>query len=363
MNFSNVFFFILLFGAFKAMHLNLAMSAKTFTEDPCPGIEPSEGCVFVWRTYKSKIQICDNYNDLRNLDFDKSIVAVKLSNNSKVTLWDSYDYSGNFISFKDLGFYRLPDEFTCKTSSIQFYSSQQPVEIDPDLLIRGYIKNGVTNNVFSASDLTNDSITIIFSDEEADYPATIFPSNSTYYVKLPTGRYIRNVGMQNYVSSSVSIDFETNLNESSASTTIFIVPAFSGWRAVLTWGELDKDLDAYLKLPNEEIVYYRKKKSFDGSTTLDVDSRSFGPETVTLSLNSSLSGIYKFYAKSYSKQVPLTQSEAKVIVYQGNTQVSEIHIPTTSNIDNQIYWNAFNLEAVGENQNYIESNEIKDRMS
>lgn len=119
------------------------------------------------------------------------------------------------------------------------------------------------------------------------------------------------------------------------------VAVSNDWSAVLTWGSAVRDMDLYSILPNGKKVYFRNKQS--GNVTLDVDDRDgAGPET--LNFNSVVSGTYQIWVHDYSREVAITQSEAQVVVYRGDTQVEAFTVPT-SGAGGELWWHVCDLNA------------------
>lgn len=298
--------------------------------------------------------MCQATPDLRTVSFDKSALAVQVGPNTKATLWANYNNAGDSRVYNSSGYYQLLD-FPCSTSSVQVASSRVVI-----YSMRGWIKNAQTNQPFAASDLS--SVAISFTGNGQTYNAIIIAQNSTYSIQLSAGTYTRNATLTNYVPSGSSITVSANTDETNADNSVLFSVIFQGWRSVLSWNT-KQDLDAYTKLPNGEIVYYKNKISKDKSVTLDVDNRDgSGPETTTFNFNtSSIVGNYNFYVNSYS-QLPLNASLAKVTVYHGSLEVVELQIP--SNVAGALYWNVFAINvAAGGVQTYSQVNQYKAAMN
>lgn len=318
---------------------------------------PVEGCIWLYKDDFTIMEICKNVADLRAFDFDQSTVSIRLGAYTKVQLWSSYQYTGETKNLTGAGYYALTD-FRAATSSLMIGSTRIQL-----VTVRGYIKNGAKNELISSNDLQDYNALIVFIGSDKNYTANIIFSNSTYSVELLPGSYIRNASLNSYVSSAEHLNISVGSNEDFAENLILLVPQFLGWRAVLTWnGNVDKDLDSFLKLPNGELVFYRKKKSNDSSIILDFDSRNSGPETTQFTFNNQSSGTYRFYVKSYTESANLTASQGKVLVYHGNSQVSEITVPVQTNESRPTFWNPFNLVVDGLIQSYDEVNVIKPKM-
>ena len=160
--------------------------------------------------------------------------------------------------------------------------------------------------------------------------------------------------MTNYITASSNLNITGSSDESTNANTVLLVPVYEGWRAVLSW-KTTVDLDAYTKLPDGTIVYYKNKVSNDKVVSNDVDNRNgSGPETTTFNFTNSSSGTYQYYVNSYSK-TQLNVSEATVTVYHGSSQVAQINAP--NDVASLLYWNVFNINVVaGGAQTYAQVN-------
>jgi hypothetical protein len=83
---------------------------------------PKAGCVWLFQNFLTQVEVCQNTTDLRTLNFDKTVLAIQLGQNTQVTLWNNYNYAGNSRNWNSAGYYQLLD-FPCSTSSVQISSS------------------------------------------------------------------------------------------------------------------------------------------------------------------------------------------------------------------------------------------------
>ncbi len=118
---------------------------------------------------------------------------------------------------------------------------------------------------------------------------------------------------------------------------------------VLTWGKAPRDLDSHMIFPGNNI-FFNNKKGTDAELDVD-DTDSFGPETITLQK--------KHYGESYVYAVhdysnsgsptssELSNSEAKVFVYMGQSLVRTYYVPQnrTGNL-----WTVFRMTGSGDFQ-------------
>ena len=120
-------------------------------------------------------------------------------------------------------------------------------------------------------------------------------------------------------------------------------------RSVLNWGKNPLDLDSHLSYKNQHI-YWDNKQGL--AANLDVDDvDSYGPETVTI--DKKLDGQYYVYSvhdfsdRTQPNTNNLSNSQAKVMVYAGESLIRSYYVPTakTGNL-----WTVFRISPEGEIQ-------------
>lgn len=120
-------------------------------------------------------------------------------------------------------------------------------------------------------------------------------------------------------------------------------------RIVLNWGKNPLDLDSHLSYKNQHI-YWDNKQGL--AANLDVDDvDSYGPETVTI--DKKLDGQYYVYSvhdfsdRAQPNTNNLSNSQAKVMVYAGESLIRSYYVPTakTGNL-----WTVFRISPEGEIQ-------------
>ena len=130
-----------------------------------------------------------------------------------------------------------------------------------------------------------------------------------------------------------------------------------GMRIVLNWGAQPADLDSHLQFSNNHVYFYNKSGD---NTQLDVDDRnSYGPETITV--NTKRDGVRYVYAVHNFSNINikdsfnLSNSNAKVFVYVGQTLIKTYYVPknTTGNL-----WSVFAVTEAGEFQDINALNDV-----
>lgn len=128
-----------------------------------------------------------------------------------------------------------------------------------------------------------------------------------------------------------------------------VMQNLDGMRIVLSWGRTPSDLDAHLAYGSDHI-YFRHK---DGSNAnLDVDDvDSYGPETITINQRNNqeyIFAVHDFSDRSNPNTTNLSNSQAKVFVYIGESLVRTYYISGGSQTGN--LWTVFKINANGEMQ-------------
>ncbi|AUX87509.1 hypothetical protein C3F34_16615 [Acinetobacter sp. ACNIH2] len=128
-----------------------------------------------------------------------------------------------------------------------------------------------------------------------------------------------------------------------------VLKDLNSMRIVLNWGQSPLDLDSHLSYRNQH-VYWDNKQGQDANLDVD-DTDAYGPETVTI--DKRLDGQYYVYSvHDYSDRAQpnttnLSNSQAKVMVYAGESLIRSYYIPTglTGNL-----WTVFRISPEGEIQ-------------
>ena len=124
-----------------------------------------------------------------------------------------------------------------------------------------------------------------------------------------------------------------------------------GLRIVLNWGASPSDLDSHLVYPGNH-VYFSQKEGSDANLDVD-DTDSYGPETITIERKHSgeryVYAVHNFSHRQDIQDSSLSNSNAKVFVYVGQTLIKTYYVPK-----NQLgnLWTVFAVNEQGEIQDY-----------
>lgn len=130
-----------------------------------------------------------------------------------------------------------------------------------------------------------------------------------------------------------------------------VMKNLDGLRVVLNWGASPEDLDSHIAFPSRHI-YWERKTAAGAKANLDVDdTNSYGPETITIEKKQAGQN-YVYAVHDYTNfQRPnasaLSQSNAKVMVYIGQSLVRSYYVPKNQPGN---LWTVFRITGDGEFQ-------------
>lgn len=171
---------------------------------------------------------------------------------------------------------------------------------------------------------------------------------------LSSGNYTLNTSKDGYVSKSFNVVVLPGVVTGNQNTSISPAAASGDFRVVLRWGsqqppDLDAHYNARMSNGARDHVYYANMQGY--TAFLDVDDTSYeGPETITVTDFDALQdgfvySVYNFSNGSSTYSTVLSQSEAYVQVYRGDTLLRTYYVPTDQE---GTAWNVFSVDAQGE---------------
>lgn len=166
--------------------------------------------------------------------------------------------------------------------------------------------------------------------------------SGNFSISLPIGIYTVEIEKNGFVTGYFNV--VSTSGTSSGVQTMVLTPVLSEdeYRIVLTWGATPWDLDSHLSYYDGNTrlihVYYSSKKGYlNGETIAELDlddTSSYGPETVTISLDAELlnDGVFKYSVHDYTNRSStnsnvLSMSGAVVRVYKGNDLITTYNVP------------------------------------
>ncbi|MGC6371067.1 tetratricopeptide repeat protein [Pseudomonas sp. K2I15] len=128
-----------------------------------------------------------------------------------------------------------------------------------------------------------------------------------------------------------------------------VMENLDGLRVVLTWGRTPSDLDSHMIFPGNNI-YFQSKTGTDAELDVD-DTDSYGPETITLQKKhygeSYVYAVHDFTNRGNPGSRELSDSEAKVFVYMGQSLVRTYYVPQNRSGN---LWTVFRMTGNGDFQ-------------
>lgn len=192
---------------------------------------------------------------------------------------------------------------------------------------------------------------------------TTTDSDGTFRLNANIGAYTVEISKNGYVTGYYNVVAgDVGVFSVQDITTMVLTPVLSDdeYRIILTWGDSPRDLDSHLTyyLNNQQqfhVFYSQKTAVYKGKTvaTLDLDDvSSYGPETITMTLDSGLvenGGVFRYSVHNYSGSFysdsgEMSLSNATVRVYAGNNLIKTFHIPRDKT---GTVWHVFDIDKEG----------------
>ncbi|BBP80034.1 hypothetical protein PHLH7_61380 [Pseudomonas sp. Ost2] len=128
-----------------------------------------------------------------------------------------------------------------------------------------------------------------------------------------------------------------------------VMQSLDGLRVVLTWGKTPADLDSHMIFPGNNI-YFEQQRGDDAELDVD-DTDSYGPETITLQKKhygeSYVYAVHDFTNGGNPSSRQLSNSQAKVFVYMGQSLVRTYYVPANRSGN---LWTVFRMTGNGDFQ-------------
>lgn len=233
--------------------------------------------------------------------------------------------------------------------------------------VHGKVIDALTGNVVSGAVV---KLRKNWNNKTGAYSKTLFgnvrsdttDSNGKFSISVGSGCYTAEITKSGYVVGYFNVISGDELFATDETTTMVLTPILSDneYRIVLTWGSTPSDLDSHLTYYVNDVqkmhVYYSKPNgSYNGNNvaSLDLDdTSSYGPETITIHLNSSLltdNSVFRYSVHDYSDgssstTTNLANSNAVIHLYKGNTLLNTYHVPQNGTGS---VWHVFDIDSTG----------------
>lgn len=189
-------------------------------------------------------------------------------------------------------------------------------------------------------------------------------SNGNFDLTLPIGHYTLEISKDGYIVGYYNVVSQSDDGVRRMSYVLTPVMSEGEYRIILTWGSTPRDLDSHLtyyetgSMSRAMHVYYSNKKGYiDGVKVAELDlddTNGYGPETVTLTIDSSVltgSDYFRYSVHDFtnggsagSSSRALSNSGAVVRVYTNNELLETYNVPTGRNGN---VWQVFALSSSG----------------
>ncbi len=234
--------------------------------------------------------------------------------------------------------------------------------ISPNYYVKGLVKNAITGEYISGVTVKfrkgwNNETGAYVKDLLGRAKTATTDANGSFSCLVAIGAYTAEISKDGYVTGYYNV-----VGSISGDYTIVISPVLSDdeYRIVLTWGSTPYDLDSHLTYYVNDtkvshVYYSNKSATYQGQTiaVLDLDdTTSYGPETVTITLNSNLLEgdnhfcylVHDFSNRGDSSSKEMSMSDAAIHVYQGNELLRTYLVPLNKA---GTVWHVFDIDKNG----------------
>lgn len=175
---------------------------------------------------------------------------------------------------------------------------------------------------------------------------------------IEAGNYTLKIVKAGYVTGYCNVTVKAN-NENGNQNAVISPVSIGNYRIVLTWGAYPSDLDSHMTgnmvSGAYDHIYYNRKTGYAGNLDVD-DTSSYGPETITITdfdkfQNGFTYSVHDYSNKSSNSSSAMSNSNATVVLYKGDTILETYYIPTNTV---GTVWRVFSIDADGNIQNLNE---------
>jgi len=176
--------------------------------------------------------------------------------------------------------------------------------------------------------------------------------NGYYSISIEPGVYEGVISGAGYLNTNilgtvVDDSFTTGVNE-----TAIRAASSNEMKIMLTWNGMESDLDSHLATSNFHVFYADRihGEDLNNDSIIDTeyvdldwdDTDYFGPETTTI--REWQDGRYVFFIHNFSGENPLSESDAKVQIFNGNSTEANHTFTIPTNTEDARYWGVFELQ-------------------
>lgn len=232
------------------------------------------------------------------------------------------------------------------------------------------VKPSVTNQSLSGSATTTYKNELGFSGRITDiygvaapnvtvavsegYNRAVTDEDGYYFLATNSeGTFPGTISGTGYLTANIFATVANGAIKTGVNETIMRAASSNEMKIMLTWNGLESDVDSHLASQNFH-VYYARKEYFgpEGYQYVDLDwddTEYYGPETTTI--RKFEDGKYVFFIHNYSGRYSLSDTEAKIQVFNGNSTVPNHTFTIPPNTGNNRYWGVFELNVTNNGTN------------
>lgn len=257
----------------------------------------------------------------------------------------------------------------------QFAGKQVKIKVTPKNNIGGApitasytVGTGFGGKITDIQNVGMANATLTFKNAQGQVAGTTVTDRNGYYaIQLPPGVYQGEISGAGYITSPIIATAATDVFLMDQNETGIRAAAIDEIKIMLDWGEKPRDLDSHLTGPVQDgerfhVYYADKVHQHDDIQYVDLDwddTNSYGPETTVI--RKFVDGEYHFFVYNYySHDDRITESDARVRVYLGNSVTPDYEFTVPKEDSDDLYWSVFKLKVSdnGQTKEIIPVNKI-----
>ncbi|WOV84764.1 hypothetical protein PGH26_02220 [Sporosarcina jeotgali] len=233
------------------------------------------------------------------------------------------------------------------------------------------LTEGVFSKKFYSTEGFSGRITDIFGKGLANMSLTFEDSyvrgvtdrNGYYFVEAQPGVHYGTISGPGFIKTTITGSVATGRFTTGINETAIRAAATDEMKIMLTWNDMESDMDSHLATENFHVYYgdktygdYSESGKYMEYVDLDWDdTQYFGPETTTI--RKWQDGRYIFFLHNYSGDNAMSLSDSKVQIFQGNSETPTHTFNVPADTGDDRYWGVFEL-FVSENGRNMELKEL-----
>jgi len=285
-------------------------------------------------------------------------IAIDMTNFVSTISEDDFEVTatmnGQPVALYDLSYHVNERRFTYEPFSIVDYAGQVvEITVHPKNKVSGVslvssyvIGTGFGGKITDIQGVGLANATLTFKNAQDQVAGTTVTDRNGYYtIQLPAGVYQGEISGAGYITSPIIATAATDVFLMDQNETGIRAAAIDEIKIMLDWGEKPRDLDSHLTGPVQDggrfhVYYADKVHQHDDMQYVDLDwddTNSYGPETTVI--RKFVDGEYHFFVYNfYSHDDRITESDARVRVYLGNSVTPDYEFTVPKEDSDDLYW-------------------------